>query len=96
MKGNHKPFLGSDILDDHYFSHASTVEPMTRYRIPFAREISRTARRYIKDYSFRQPFRLDHISSKEITFKVASLYYEDLLSIASGRFSPEIVYKGMN
>ena len=42
------------------------------------------------------PGRLDHITSKEITFKVNNVTFEDLLSIATGRFTPDLVYKAAN
>jgi len=69
---------------------------VTRVKFYHVRDISRVGRRLIKDTSFKMPGRLDHITSKEITFKVNNVTFEDLLSIATGRFTPDLVYKAAN
>lgn len=96
MKNTHKPFLTKDVLNQFYFCHNSTIDKLNQFKSNTLRDISKSARNYITDPKFTHTNRLDHISSKELSFKISQLNLEDLLSVATGRFSPEIVYKTAN
>ena len=63
MKGNHQPFLSNSVLDRNYFNHLSAVEKVSRFKFHITRDISQLARKYVKDYEFKQPGRLDYITS---------------------------------
>jgi hypothetical protein len=84
------------VLDQHFFSHLSVVDKLAAFKIFFPRELGRQGRQLQSDSAYRFPGRIDFITSKEIAFNMEKVTFEDLLSVASGRFSPDIVYKATN
>lgn len=72
------------------------MEKITTFRFPISRDLSRIGRKFIRDHRYKQPSRLDVINSNEMGFRVGDINFLDLLSVASGRFNPEIVEKISN
>ena len=64
------------------------MDKITTFRFPILRDLSRIARKFVGDHQYKQPLRLDVINSNEMGFRVGDISFIDLLSIASGRFSP--------
>lgn len=95
-KGNHRPFLSQDILDKYFFSHVSLANKSSSHSIFFARDLSIFSRKFEADNVYELSGRIDYITSKEIAFNMEALNYEDVMSVASGRFNPEIVYRVAN
>ena len=64
------------------------MDKITKFRFPTVRELSRIGRKFARDHHYKQPSRLDVINSNEMSFSVGDINFLDLLSVASGRFSP--------
>jgi len=63
MKGNHKSFVTNSILEKYYFCHISIMDKITTFRFPVVRDLSRIGRKFAKDHTYKQPSRLDNITS---------------------------------
>lgn len=93
---NQKEMIGKELLDKYNLSFTSMVEKLQKIKIPIYRDISRMARRISLNISTGKEDRFDYIDSYELSFKTNLLNFADLMSVASGRFSPEFVYKTTN
>ena len=72
------------------------AEKLQKIKIPIYRDISRMARRIMLDISTGKEDRFDYIDSYELSFKTVNLSFQDLMSVASGRFMPDFVSKTTN
>ena len=93
---NQREMIGKELLDKYNFNFTSMVEKLQKIKIPIYRDISKMARRISLGISTGKEDRFDYIDSYELSFKTNLLNFADLMSVASGRFSPEFVYKTTN
>ena len=75
LKENHSPFLDSAVLDQHHFNHYSVIDVTKNYKFSIFRHLSTLGRKYIKDYKFTVPGRVDNLLSNEINFKMDRLVF---------------------
>lgn len=92
MNGITKRLLTKDVLLDHYFSFASNVDKLNKFKFPIQRDLSRQARCFAYLYNIAKNIRLDALNSKELTFNAKDIRFIDLISVASGRLDPPLVY----
>lgn len=74
----------------------SLANKASSHSIFYARDLSIFSRKFEADNVYELSGRIDYITSKEIAFNMEALNYEDVMSVASGRFNPEIVYRVAN
>lgn len=91
-----KPYITNEILDKYFFSHLSLANKFSSNNIFYIRQMSQLGRNFSLDHCYKLPGRVDYLISKEISVNIENINCEDLINIASGRFTPEIVYKLVN
>jgi hypothetical protein len=96
MRGTHKPFLTRDTLDKLHLSFTHLVERIDVVKFPLLRDLSRVGRDLMQERTAGRHNRIDFISSIEMAVNYGYVRMGDLLSMASGRFSPEIAYTAAN
>jgi hypothetical protein len=96
MRGTHRPFLTRDCLDKYHFSYTHIVEQIDSLKFPYFRDLSRIGRGLAQNLRLPQVNHLDHISSREMAVRYGDIRVDDMLSIASGRFTPDIAYAAAN
>lgn len=96
MRGNHKPFITTDTLDKFHFNFTHLVERIDAVKFPILRDLSRVGRNFMNERKAARHNRIDYIHSNEMTVNYGDIRFEDLLSMASGRFDAEIAYVAAN
>ena len=92
MNGNTRKLLTKDILPEHYFSFNSNMDKLSKFKFPFQRDLSKQARCFSVLHNIAKSVRLDALNSKELTFNTKDIRFIDLISVASGRIDPPLVY----
>jgi hypothetical protein len=84
-------FFGKgDILEQHYFSFYSLIEKFGKLKFFTTRDLTRYARRLAAS-------KYDMEDTPEVSdFTAQDISLDDLLGVATGRFTPEFVYKNLN
>ena len=72
------------------------VEKLQKIKVPIYRDISSLARNCTSGKPTGKEDITDYIDSFELSFKLNELYYHDLMSVASGRFSNDFLGRVMN
>ena len=72
------------------------AERINGLKVPFLRDLSRVGRELILERFAKKHNRIYYISSLEMAVKYGEIKVIDLLSMASGRFTPEIAYAAAN
>ena len=82
--------IGPSILDKFYFCWSSVIEKLQKIKIPIYRDLSLLGRKATAGISTRRGNEdiTDYIDSFELSFKLKELFVHDIISVASGRFTP--------
>lgn len=68
------------------------MDKLSKFKFPIQRDLSKQARSFSVLYNIAKSVRLDALNSKELTFNTKDIRFIDLISVASGRLDPPLVY----
>ncbi len=88
--------IGNSLLEKHNFCFTSIMTKIQKVKLPAYRDLSRFGRRMMLGLSTGSDKRDLNIDSYESSFNLNELRCADVLSIASGRFTPKTVIDKMN
>lgn len=89
--------LKNTILDKYKFSFTSVIEKAEqKVRFPVYRDISKKARMLSLKNKFSRTELMEFISSSDINSNSSRIRFEDLLGLATGRCTPDLIDEWIN